>query len=49
MDLKSVRREGVGWIILAQDKDQWWVFVKSEVTYVAESLTFFKKDADSLS
>jgi len=27
MDLGEIRWDGVGWMHVAQDRDQWWVFV----------------------
>jgi hypothetical protein len=29
MDLREIGWEGVDWIHLAQDKDQWWAFVNT--------------------
>jgi hypothetical protein len=31
MNLKGTECEDVGWIYLAQDRDQWWAFVNTVV------------------
>jgi len=33
MGLKGVGCEGVNWIHLAKDRDQWWDLVKIELTF----------------
>ena len=29
MDLQEMRREGMNWFALAQDKDRWWALVNA--------------------
>jgi hypothetical protein len=31
MDVKEIGLEGVDWMYLAQDRDQWWAVVKTEM------------------
>jgi hypothetical protein len=31
LDLREIRQEVVEWIHLAQDRDQWWFLVKTEM------------------
>ena len=32
MDLQEVECGGIGWIVLALDKDRWWVVVKAVIS-----------------
>jgi hypothetical protein len=48
MDLSDVRIDGVNWIQLAQDRVQWWAFVRMVMNFEfrKESRIFFVKLSD---
>jgi hypothetical protein len=33
MDFREIEWEGVDWIHLAQDRDQWWALVNTVITF----------------
>jgi hypothetical protein len=33
MDFREIEREGVDWIQLCQDSDQWWALVRTEISF----------------